>query len=256
MQIPTRAKRVGLEWCDCEPLASWVCWPVRRTGSRVPREGTKRNRGGSALLAALCGAWLLRNCLWTSSGSFASNGETTTWACSYRAGVSRTIGRFFCAKKGRAADTGACYTRGRRLATHANEYSDGRSFDAIFNILDGEAAAGIHDSGVRDIKMEAPRNRYPSRFQGWGGSASDAGEFSMASATSARQRRFRETRSTITNREDILTHEIHCAVQYRTPIPSEQVAGNADNDVQDGAVVAYVCRRMLSKGKKEELTPE
>jgi len=25
MQIPTRAKRVGLEWCDCEPLASWVC---------------------------------------------------------------------------------------------------------------------------------------------------------------------------------------------------------------------------------------
>ena len=56
-----------------------------------------------------------------------------------------------CKKKGGAAETGACHTCGRRLATYANEYCDGRSFDAIFNVLDGEAAPGIHDSGVRDI---------------------------------------------------------------------------------------------------------
>jgi hypothetical protein len=50
------------------------------------------------------------------------------------------------------------------LATHAAEgwqpilmSTATVSFDAIFNVPDGEAAPGIHGSGVRDIKMEAPR---------------------------------------------------------------------------------------------------
>jgi hypothetical protein len=43
-----------------EPLASWVCRPVRRTGGCAPREGIKRNRGGSAPLTSRCGAWPLQ----------------------------------------------------------------------------------------------------------------------------------------------------------------------------------------------------
>jgi len=43
--------RVGLEWCGLEPLASWVCRPVRRTGGWAPHEGIKKNLAGSALLA-------------------------------------------------------------------------------------------------------------------------------------------------------------------------------------------------------------
>jgi len=44
-----------------EPLASWVCRPVRRTGGRAPREGIKRNPLGSTLLALDAGLDLERN---------------------------------------------------------------------------------------------------------------------------------------------------------------------------------------------------
>ena len=48
-------------WIDMEPLASWVCGPVRRTGGRAPREGIERNPLGSTLLALDAGLDLERN---------------------------------------------------------------------------------------------------------------------------------------------------------------------------------------------------
>ena len=48
-------------WIDMEPLASWVCGPVRRTGGRAPREGIERNPSGSTLLALDAGLDLERN---------------------------------------------------------------------------------------------------------------------------------------------------------------------------------------------------
>src|SRR6266850_3205166 len=54
-------------------------------------------------------------------GSLASNGETSTRACSLKMRVSRRIEKFFCAKRAaairtRVADTGSgeCRMRGRR----------------------------------------------------------------------------------------------------------------------------------------------
>jgi hypothetical protein len=40
----------------------------------------------------------------------------------------------------------------------------------------------------------------------------------------------------VTDCEDILTPQIHCAVQYRTQMLFERLAPAADNDVQDRAV--------------------
>src|SRR5712692_2704188 len=51
LELPSRMVRVRLGCCCLELLASWICGPVRRTGGWAPREGMKRNRVGSALLA-------------------------------------------------------------------------------------------------------------------------------------------------------------------------------------------------------------
>ena len=94
---------------------------------------------------------------------------------------------FFAQKKGRAAETHAGHTCGRGLATHANEHCDGRSFDAIFNALDGEAAPGLSDSGVRDISRK--RHGFGARraSRGEEGVHLILAKSSMASATSARR---------------------------------------------------------------------
>jgi len=57
-----------------------------------------------------------------------------------------------CKKKGGAAETGACHTCGRRLATHSNEHCDTKYFDAIFDELMGTPE--IYDSGMHDIRWK------------------------------------------------------------------------------------------------------
>jgi hypothetical protein len=57
-KLPTRVWRAG---AGMEPLASWVCRPVRRTGGRALREEIGRNPMGSILLALDAGLDLERN---------------------------------------------------------------------------------------------------------------------------------------------------------------------------------------------------
>jgi hypothetical protein len=74
-----------------------------------------------------------------------------------------------------------------------------------FNVLDGEAAPGIHDSGVRDIRWK--RHGIGARRASRG----EEGVHLMLANSPWRQLRvraekIRETRSTITNWADTLTH--------------------------------------------------
>jgi len=81
-----------------KPLASWVCKPVRRTGSRAPLEN-KKNLIGSALMALDAKLVLKETANGLRSGSFAPNSETSNSYCSLRGSVSRTFESFFCAKR-------------------------------------------------------------------------------------------------------------------------------------------------------------
>ena len=133
----------------------------------------------------------------------------------------------------------------QKLATHSNEHCDGGSFDAIFDVLDGEATPGIHDSGERDIKMEAPRNRCRRASRG------EEGVRLMPANSPWRQLQVRAEIPGDQKHDYALRAYSHTLNALRSSIqntnPCERVAGNAGNDIQNGAVsrtgVVAWCRK-------------
>ena len=118
----------------------------------------------------------------------------------------------FVQKERRAAETNACHTCGRRLATHANEHRDSKYFDTIFDKLMGTPE--IHDSGARDIERSATDSVPVCASRGEEGVHLILANPPWRQLPRARRKDFRETRSTV--EEHPLTESLRRAVQYST----------------------------------------